>query len=93
MKTEVFKTWALVLHLGISILVPILLLVAVGYFVREKFNFDIMLILILLGLAVGVRNVYVILKSHINSIKRSDANESELLKKHERAFRDQKKYM
>ena len=87
MKAEVFKAWSLVLHLGISILVPLLLLVGVGYILREKFGIDIMLILVLIGVLAGVRNVYVILKNHVEMIKKTKPKESELLKKHERSLR------
>lgn len=84
MKQEVFKTWSLVLQLGISILVPILVLVAIGWFLKEKVGIDIMLILVILGMLSGVRNTYVILKSHLDSIKRAKPKESELLAKHKK---------
>lgn len=81
-KSEVFKSWALVLQLGISMLVPIFMLVAVGYLIKTYLKVDLMLVFVILGLAVGVRNVYAILKNYLRSMSNSDRKESELMKKH-----------
>ena len=86
MKQEVFKTWTLVLQLGISILVPIFLLVGIGLLIKEKCQFDIMLICVLLGVIVGVRNGYVLIRSYLKGIDRSKDKESELVKKHAKQF-------
>ena len=87
MKSEVFKTWTLVLQLGITILVPILLLVALGVFIKEKTGVDIVIVLLVLGVIVGVRNTYVILKNFLDMMNRNQGKESELLKKHERSMK------
>lgn len=87
MKQEVFKTWTLVLQLGISILVPIFLLVALGYILREKLNIDVMLICIILGVLVGVRNTYAIIKNYLKMMDSSKNKESELMKKHRNSLR------
>ncbi len=87
MKQEVFKTWTLVLQLGISILVPIFLLVALGYILREKLNIDVMLICIILGVLVGVRNTYVIIKNYLKMMDSNKNKESELMKKHRNSLR------
>ena len=81
-KSEVFKSWALVLQLGISMMVPILLLVAVAYFIKTKLNIDLMLFCVIFGVIVGARNVYVILRNYLNSMDNSKNKESELLKRH-----------
>lgn len=81
-KSEVFKSWALVLQLGISMLVPIFMLVAVGYLIKTYLKVDLMLVFVILGLAVGVRNVYAILKNYLNSMDNSKNKESELMKRH-----------
>lgn len=86
MKSEVFKTWTLVLQLGITILVPILLLVALGVFLKEKVGVDITLVLLIFGVLVGVRNAFVIIKNFLDMMSRNKKHESELLKKHERSF-------
>ena len=81
-KSDVFKSWALVLQLGISMMVPILLLVAIGYFIKTKFAIDLMLIFVILGVLVGARNVYAILKNYLDSMGNSKNKESELMKRH-----------
>jgi ATP synthase protein I len=81
-KSEVFKSWALVLQLGISMMVPILLLVAVAYFIKTKLNVDLMLFFVILGVIVGARNVYVILRNYLNSMGNGKNRESELMKRH-----------
>ena len=81
-KSEVFKTWALVLQLGISMLVPILLLIAFAHILDSLFGVNLMLIAVILGLFSGIRNTYVILKNYLNSIKNEQGKESELMKRH-----------
>ena len=81
-KSEVFKSWTLVLQLGISMMVPILLLVAVAYFIKTKLNIDLMLFCVIFGVIVGARNVYVILRNYLNSMDNSKNKESELMKRH-----------
>ena len=81
-KSEVFKSWSLVLQLGISMLVPIFMLVAIGHLVKIYTKIDLMLIFVLLGVAVGIRNVYVILRNYLKSMDSSENKESELMNKH-----------
>ena len=86
-KSEVFKSWTLVLQLGISMLVPIFMLVAVGHLVKTYLKVDLMLIFVLLGLAVGIKNVYVILRNYLNTMNNDTRKESELMKKHLKSFK------
>lgn len=81
-KSDVFKTWALVLQLGISMLVPILLLVAVAYFIKIHLEMDFMLFFVLLGVVVGARNVYVIIANYLRTMDKNKNKESELLERH-----------
>ena len=89
-KQEVFKSWSLVLQLGISMLVPILMLVAIAYFIKTKLNIDLMLIFVILGVVVGARNVYVILRNYLNSMDNSGRKESELMKRHLKSIKKYK---
>ena len=82
MNRDVFRTWALVLQLGISMLVPILLLVAIGHFLKEKFSIDAMLFCVIFGTLVGIRNVCAIVKNYLSTIDKNKSSESELMKKH-----------
>ena len=81
-KSEVFKSWSLVLQLGISMLVPIFMLVAIGHLIKIYVKTDLMLIFVLFGFVVGIRNVYVILRNYLKSMDSSENKESELMKKH-----------
>ncbi len=85
-KSDVFKSWALVLQLGISMIVPIFLLVAVGFFIKSKFNVDWMLWFVILGVVVGVRNVYMMIDNYLKSISH-EKKDSELMAKHMKGFK------
>lgn len=82
MNKDVFRTWTLVLQLGISMLVPIFLLIAFGYLLKEKFNIDAMLFFVIFGTLVGIRNVCAIVKNYLSTIDKNKNSESELVKKH-----------
>ena len=81
-KSDVFKTWALVLQLGISILVPIFLLIAIAHLIKVNLNIDLMLIFVIIGVGAGIRNVYVILRNYLKMMENSENKQSELMKKH-----------
>lgn len=86
-NSDVFKSWALVLQLGISMLVPILMLVAIGYLIKTYLKVDLMLIFVILGFAVGIRNVYAILKNYLSTMDNSAKKESELMKRHMKSIK------
>lgn len=81
-KKEVYTTWALILQLGISIMVPIFLLVFIGVLIKNSFGRDFILLFLIIGVAVGIRNAYVIIKSYLKTLKDREKGESELIKKH-----------
>ncbi|MBP3201464.1 MAG: AtpZ/AtpI family protein [Lachnospiraceae bacterium] len=81
-KSEVFKSWALVLQLGISIMVPVFLMIVLAYIIRDYLKIDIMLLFVILGILAGVRNVYVILKNYLATMDTNKSKESELMRKH-----------
>ena len=86
MKSEVFKTWTLVLQLGLTILVPLLLLVALGHLIKDKLGIDLMLVFVIVGIVTGVRNAYVILRNYVNMMKNTKNKDSELMKRHMKTF-------
>lgn len=81
-KSEVFKSWALVLQLGISIMVPVFLMIVLAYIIKDYLKIDIMLLFVILGILAGVRNVYVILKNYLATMDTNKSKESELMRKH-----------
>lgn len=64
-KQSVFKTFALISQLGISILVPVLLCAWLGSWLEEKISFPVFIPLVILGVLAGMRNAY-ILARHAN---------------------------
>ena len=64
-KKSVFQALALITQLGISMLAPILLCVLGGSWLDEHLGWHSFLPLMLLGIAAGVRNCWMIVR-HMN---------------------------
>lgn len=74
---SVFATLALVSQLGLSMIVPIVLCTYAGVWLENKFSFPFTIILIVLGILAGGRNVYVLLKGAIKKEPEGEADEEE----------------
>ena len=85
-KSDVYKTCSLVMQLGISMMVPIFLLVIIAYYINKNFNIDFMLLAIIVGVLAGARNVIVIVSNYLRTMHTN--NESELMKKHLKKYKD-----
>lgn len=59
-KKSVYKTFALITQLGISMLVPVLMCTMLGVFLENKFGIPVTVPLIILGVLAGGRNVYIL---------------------------------
>ncbi len=66
MKKSVFRSLSLVTQLGISVMVPTFLCLAVGLFIDSKFSTWFSIPLLILGMVAGVRNAYVMVKGVLN---------------------------
>lgn len=64
-KRSVYRTFALISQLGISILVPVLLCTVLGSWLEEKVSFPVFIPLIIIGVLAGVRNAYTLAR-HAN---------------------------
>ena len=64
-KQSVYKTFALISQLGISILVPVLLCTFLGTWLEKKVSFPVFIPLLILGVLAGVRNAYYLVR-HAN---------------------------
>ncbi len=64
-KRSVYKTFALISQLGISMIVPILFCVWLGTWLEKKINIPVTIPFIILGILAGFRNVYALVK-HAN---------------------------
>ena len=64
-KKSVYRTFALITQLGLSMLTPIFLCVFLGSFLENKFEAPVFVPLLILGILAGGRNVYALAK-HAN---------------------------
>lgn len=74
---SVFATLALVSQLGLSMIVPIVLCTYAGVWLENKFSFPFTIILIVLGILAGGRNVYVLLKNAMKKEPEGETDEEE----------------
>lgn len=63
---EVMQNLAMITQLGISMLAPVVLCVFIGYWLDGRFGFHSVIPMLLLGIAAGVRNCYLLLKQLIH---------------------------
>lgn len=61
-KSSVYKTFALITQLGISMIVPILMCTLLGRYFQEKFSLPLFIPFLILGILAGGRNVYYLVK-------------------------------
>ncbi len=64
-KNSVYRTFALLSQVGISMIVPILLCAWFGSFLEEKFSIPAFIPLVIMGVLAGFRNVYYLVR-HAN---------------------------
>lgn len=65
-KKEVFRSFAIITQLGISIMVPIFLCLAIGLYLDKKFDTCFTIPLLILGILAGGRNAYILAKGVLN---------------------------
>ena len=75
-KKSVYTTLAMISQVGISMVVPILLCTYAGVWLEEKFDFPWIVIMIVVGVLAGVRNVIALVK-RMKQITEEDADEKE----------------
>lgn len=68
-KKSVFKSFALITQLGISVMAPIALCVAAGVLIDNHFDTWWTIPLLFLGMGAGVRNAVIMLKSVLKEDK------------------------
>ena len=71
-KNRVAENLFLVLQLGISMMVPILLCTAAGYFIDKKFGTHSMIPLIILGVLSGCVSVWTLVKKELIAAKKKE---------------------
>ena len=75
-KKSVYTTFAMISQVGISMVVPILLCTYAGVWLEEKFDFPWTVIMIVVGVLAGVRNVIAMMK-RMKQITEEDTDEEE----------------
>lgn len=75
-KKSVYTTLAMISQVGISMVVPILLCTYAGVWLEGKFDFPFTVIMIVVGVLAGVRNVIAIVK-RMKQITEEDGDEEE----------------
>ena len=84
-KSSVYKTLALITQIGISIMVPIFLMLIISIFIKNNFKIDLVLWFVIVGVVVGIRNAVVLITNFLNEDKMSNKEEeSELVNKHKK---------
>lgn len=71
-KKSVYRNFALISQLGISVIVPIGLCIFIGVHIDKKFNSNFIIPLIFLGIAAGARNAYRIAMASVKEEKKDD---------------------
>lgn len=61
-KKDVYHSLAMVTQIGISMLAPIVLCVAIGYWMDQKFGWYTTVPLLILGILAGGRNTWILLQ-------------------------------
>lgn len=75
-KKSVYTTLAMISQVGISMVVPILLCTYAGVWLEERFDFSWTVIMIVVGVLAGVRNVIAMVK-RMKQITEEDSDEEE----------------
>ena len=75
-KKSVYTTFAMISQVGISMVVPILLCTYAGVWLEEKFDCPWTVIMIVVGVLAGVRNVIAMVK-RMKQIAEEDTDEEE----------------
>ena len=74
---SVFKSFFLVTQLGISVMVPIALCVAIGVLIDKRFGTWWVIPLLILGFAAGIRNAAILLTNALKEDEKAKNNHAE----------------
>jgi ATP synthase protein I len=74
-NNDVWKSFAMVTQLGLTVLAPIIICIGLGWFLEEKFSIDIMALLLILGILAGARNAWALCRQMITGNDDDDDDE------------------
>ena len=70
LNSKVVKTMSLITQIGISMMCPILMMLFLGVWLEERFGIHLVLVFLLLGIAAGFRNCYILIKNALGLWKK-----------------------
>jgi ATP synthase protein I len=70
LNPKVVKTMSLITQIGISMMCPILMMLFLGVWLEERFGIHLVLVFLLLGIAAGFRNCYILIKNALGLWKK-----------------------
>lgn len=76
LNPKVVKTLSLITQLGISMLCPIMMMLFLGVWLEERFGLHFVLPLLVLGIAAGFRNCYILIKSALGVWKKKEQGQA-----------------
>lgn len=88
-RKEVIRSFMLISHLGVTVMVPIFLCMIVGIVIDKHFGTSTLIWLLFLGIAAGLRNAYILLKGVLDENVKERENAERL--KRERRLNANKK--
>ena len=89
MNAKILRNLTLITQFSVSMLVPIFGLLFIGLVIRERFNIDIVVICLVLGVFSGFRNAFVLIMQYAKQNEKN-TGKSELLKKHQEYIKNRK---
>ena len=90
MNSNILRNLTLITQFSVSMLVPIFGLLFIGLVIRERFNIDIVVICLVLGVFSGFRNAFVLIMQYAKQNEKN-TGKSELLKKHQEYINNRRK--
>ena len=90
MNSKILRNLTLITQFSVSMLVPIFGLLFIGLIIRERFNIDIVVICLVLGVFSGFRNAFVLIMQYAKQNEKN-TGKSELLKKHQEYINNRRK--
>ncbi len=76
LNPKVVKTLSLITQLGISMLCPIMMMLFLGVWLEDRFGLYLVLPFLLLGIAAGFRNCYILIKSALGVWKKKEQEQN-----------------
>lgn len=64
-NSDVWKSFAMITQLGLTVLAPLILCVGIGWLLEEKCSVNLMIPLLIIGILAGIRNAWTLCRQMI----------------------------